>query len=638
MTFLNPLAFSFLTIVPVIVLLYLLKLKRRPVHVSTLMFWQRVLRENRRRALFQKLRQLLSLLLHLLIFLLILLALAKPEFDRFVKAGASTVLILDTRARMQARESAGESRFEKAKRLVAVRASRAGPQNQMALLAADSDANVVVPFTGDGKALQEAIAKLEPTDAAGDLKASLQFADELLASRSGPKQIVVFTDTESKIQLQRTRSDGQAFHPESKIEFVSTGTGSDNVAITRFATRPVPASRQTSEVLLEISNFSDKPARGNVELYFDGKAIDVKPYAIEPNGRRLDIFPSVPRAGANARGWLTARLDSKDALAVDNAACAVLPAHEPARILLVTRDNWFIEKMLEADDLIKFDLLAPDAFRLDMAKNFDAVILDGELPEGFDLEKAAGNCLFIKKTPFATDPSLLDQPLVSDTDETSPILRLVNLQNVTFLRSEKIRFREAVGSWRFQAPLRSFDHPLVITGSRRFENAREQRLAAFGFDVADSDLPLRVAFPLLMSNTLQWLAGETAEAAMSAHAGEAIDLSRGQTVWTEPQRAITTIGKIDSAHLARSSFRPVKNGFYLVQDEDKLSWLAVNTFSATESDLRTSDTAAKSAQPLRIPQSAFRDLVAWHFWTWLALAAFALCYLEWWLYHRRRTE
>ena len=61
---------------PVIVLLYLLKLKRRPVPVSTLMFWQRVLQESRRRAFFQRLRQLFSLLLHLLIFALILGALA----------------------------------------------------------------------------------------------------------------------------------------------------------------------------------------------------------------------------------------------------------------------------------------------------------------------------------------------------------------------------------------------------------------------------------------------------------------------------------------------------------------------------------------------------------------------------------
>src|SRR4030095_762103 len=116
MTFLSPWAAWFLAGVPIIVLLYLLKLKRRPLTVSTLMFWQRVLQQSRRRALFQRLRNLLSLLLHLLIFLLILGALAKPVLDRLIRAGSSTVLIFDTRARMQAFEG-GQTRFERARKL-----------------------------------------------------------------------------------------------------------------------------------------------------------------------------------------------------------------------------------------------------------------------------------------------------------------------------------------------------------------------------------------------------------------------------------------------------------------------------------------------------------------------------------------
>ena len=68
MTWLQPWAAWFFAGVPVILLLYFLRLKRRPVSVSTLMFWQRVMQESSRRAFFQRLRHLLSLLLHLLIF------------------------------------------------------------------------------------------------------------------------------------------------------------------------------------------------------------------------------------------------------------------------------------------------------------------------------------------------------------------------------------------------------------------------------------------------------------------------------------------------------------------------------------------------------------------------------------------
>src|SRR5258708_6182849 len=138
MTFLNAWAAGFAALAPVIVLLYLLKLKRRPLPVSTLIFWQRILQESRRRALFQKLRHFLSLLLHLLIFALILGALLRPVLDRSVREGGSTVLIVDTRARMQAVEDDGSARFARAKALVAGLIRQASGERQVALISANA--------------------------------------------------------------------------------------------------------------------------------------------------------------------------------------------------------------------------------------------------------------------------------------------------------------------------------------------------------------------------------------------------------------------------------------------------------------------------------------------------------------------
>jgi hypothetical protein len=622
MSLLNPWAFSFLAIVPVIVLLYLLKIKRLPATVSTLMFWQRVVAENRRRSLFQKLRHLLSLLLHLLIFLLILFALARPEFARFLRGGSSTVLILDTRARMQAIERDGTTRFDKAKKLLAGYARHASSRNQMTLLTASSTADVAVPFTPDERTLQQGIAKLEPTDAGGDLDAAIHLAEQLLASRSGAKNIVVFTD--------------RPVATKSKVEWMSVGGKLDNVAITRFAARPIPNSRQTWEVLIEIRNFSDKPAQGNAEIYLDGNLVDVKPFQLAPNGVRIEIFPSLPQTSANARGWLTARLDVHDALPVDNEAFALIPPENPMRVLLVTKGNWFIEKMLAADETLKFEMLTPDAFRAEMAANFDAVILDDFLPDPFDLQKARGNFLFIKQTPFAAGPAPLEQPLVTDVDSSSPLLRFVNLKNVTIMNAAQLRLPAAPGGWRLQAPLRSFDHPLLITGERRADDGREQRVCALAFEVAQSDLPLRVAFPLLMSNTLQWLAGEKSSSPTSIAAGQPIELAPDESIFVEPQK--TPALKPGYSAMASNSFRPLKNGFYLIQRGSMPAWIAVNTFSESESDLRAASSEVKT-EAAHLPDT-FSSLAlgVWPLWNDLALAAFALFFLEWWLYHRRRTE
>jgi hypothetical protein len=630
MTFLSTWAFGFLGLIPVIVLLYLLKLKRRPVQVSTLLFWEKVLQENRRRALFQRLRQFLSLLLHLLIFLLILLALARPEWNRFVKTGASTVTIVDTRARMQASTAAGgDSRFESARNLLRGYARHASGDHQMALLASGASTRVVVPFTADERALRKGIDSLEASDATGTLESATALAGKLVKSRKGAHRIVVvtgdpdFAPTDDSVEVVRvSASDG------------------DNVAITRFATRPLPASPETSQVMLEVRNFGSERATGNVEISFDGRILDVKPYALEPDETWFEVFPSVPADLPTSRGWLTARLDAKDALAVDNLAFAVLPPRRPTRVLLVSEGNWFIERMLQANDLVEFEILTPDAFNVSIASSFDAVILDRTMPGGYELATTPGNFLFIKETPFNVPGAApLSAPLVTERDTASPLLRLTDLRNVSFLRASALALPEEIsGDWRFGVPLNAFDGPLIATGTRTRDGGGEQRLAAFAFDVAESDLPLRVAFPLLMANTLQWLGGNAAAAPLSVQAGSAVRLNPGEKVWTVPQRVFDyELPDIAPEEFAVDEFTPTRNGFYLLRGESGDRWIAVNTFSATEADLGTRETATSEvARTVRFPGAAV--ITAWPLWVYLALAALLLFTLEWWLFHRRRTE
>ena len=626
MTILNAWALGFTAIAPVIVLLYLLKLKREPQIVSTLMFWQRVRQESqRRRAFFQRLRQLLSLLLQLLIFALILGALLRPTLDAFVREGASTVIILDTRARMQATEPNGQSRFANARAQALSLTRQAGPQRQFALISIHTTPSVITPFTGDETSLRQSLDTLTATDAPGDLAPAIRLADQLLASRKGDRRILILTDREPL-----PNSQSPIFTSQFSVSYLPTATPRDNVAITRLATRPLLNSPQTSEVLLEIANYGRSPVRGNVELAFDGRLLEVKPFALEPGAKNTEVFPTVPRPSRNTRGWLTARLDTPDALAADNVAYAVLPTAPPRRVLLVTKGNWFLEKLLAADQGLAFELIAPDAFTPEIGAKFDSVILDNYLPDKFNLADSRGNFLFIKQSPFADGGPHLEQPLISETDAQHPALRLVNLQNVTFLRATSVVVPKLEG-WMFQSPIRAFDHPLMITGERRTNPP--QRVAALALEVTDSDLPLRVAFPLLISNTLHWLMGENAVAPTRLTAGETLTLAAHEFVTTQPQTLPQPAAPASPGKFARDFFQPLTNGFYALTTAEGPRWLAVNTFSESESDLRAAPVAPSAG-----PAPSSISLAAWPIWRYLALAAFALFTAEWWLFHRRRTE
>jgi hypothetical protein len=623
MTFLNAWAVGFAAVAPVIVLLYLLKLKRRPVSVSTLQFWQRILQESRRRAFFQRLRQLFSLLLHLLIFALILGALLRPTFDEQVREGASAVLIVDTRARMQATEADGQTRFAKAQAAATGVVRQASALRQMAVISVSAGPSVVTPFTDDEKVLREGLAKIAVTDASGDLGEALSLAEELLVSRKGERRIIVFTDRApgAKSAVLKTR-----------VDFVYIGTARENLAITRLATRALLTSPETSEVLLEVANFGRAAAQTNVELSFDGRLLDVKPLTLAPGARSVQVFPTVPRPSINARGWLTARLDTTDDLTADNVAYAVLPVEPPRRVLLITKGNWFLEKLLAADQGLDFELLTPDAYTPALAAKFDAVLLDNFLPENFDLTNTPANFFFLKQTPFNTPGPGLEQPLLSDLDSQNPVLRLVNLQNVTFLRAASLALPGTEG-WNWQAPIRSFEHPIMITGERL---GSTQRLAALALDVTDSDLPLRVAFPLLISNTLHWLAGEEATPVLSRRAGETLSLATGESVVDQPQNPLKQASKPLPGATVRERFQPLTNGFYEIQARESSRWLAVNTFSEEDSDLRSTHTPATRAPAL--PMISLGQFASWPLWQYLAAAALALLVLEWWLFHRRRTE
>jgi hypothetical protein len=292
-----------------------------------------------------------------------------------------------------------------------------------------------------------------------------------------------------------------------------------------------------------------------------------------------------------------AKLASDDALAIDNVAFALLPREPVRRVLLVTQGNWFLEKLLAADVRLRFELLAPDSYQPAMAAQFDAVILDDQpataLPE-------AGNFLYLKQSPFGSGGPALEQPLITDADANHPALRLASLEHVSFARAVPIAIPREPGDWKFEAPLKFGELPLFIAGERKTAAGR-QRVAALGFALTDSDLPLRVAFPLLMSNTIHWLAGE--RAAKSDEAPGAVGL---------------------------------KNGFHEHRQPDGAStWTAVNTFDERESDLRLAKSEAAPLGALRAPRVV---LGGWPLWPWLALAAALLFTGEWWLFHRRRTE
>ncbi len=212
--------------------------------------------------------------------------------------------------------------------------------------------------------------------------------------------------------------------------------------------------------------------------------------------------------------------------------------------------------------------------------------------------------------------------------------------------------------------------PLVLSGERNTPSSssaarRQQRFVALAFGLAESDLPLRVAFPLFMSNTLHWLAGRDSEndaavagGARALRAGETLRVAAGETLWTRPQRAGDNSGVLrplpepwPAAETLRgpAAFQPLQNGFYLLRRPDGDRWLAVNTDDPKMAQLNSAGAPGTAASATAEANRAAPDFLSshrgwielargWPPWVWLAVGAFLFSTVEWWLFHRRRTE
>jgi hypothetical protein len=176
----------------------------------------------------------------------------------------------------------------------------------------------------------------------------------------------------------------------------------------------------------------------------------------------------------------------------------------------------------------------------------------------------------------------------------------------------------------------------------------DRKLLVLSVNLSKGDLPLRTAFPIMMTNALNWFRdsrGELREAAAAGSLAEvdlgALDSSgeaAGPLVLRAPDGTATmlpgeadkvTVGPLDQCGVWTVQREPADEGASSNGADRAQLQLACNLASSAESDLRC---------PLDRPemsQAALAGLGARPIWFYLIAAAVALIVTEWFLYQRR---
>ena len=176
--------------------------------------------------------------------------------------------------------------------------------------------------------------------------------------------------------------------------------------------------------------------------------------------------------------------------------------------------------------------------------------------------------------------------------------------------------------------------PLILAGE---QNGR--RIAIITFDLHDSDLPLQIAFPILMANITGWLSpGRAFDAPTGLQPGTPVGISPSisaiaisvlkpdNTIWT------TEIGEEEIIFSETDQL-----GLYQVNIRDNdgerpAGSFAVNLFSPTESNIHPVD--AVQIGQTTVETAAEGDVGQRELWPWLLAIAFIILLIEWWVHHR----
>lgn len=622
-----------------VVVLYVLKLRRRPVAVPFASLWRRVLRDREATSLFSKLRRLLSLLLQLALLTLMLGALGDPRPVASAKTGRHVVVLFDGSASMKATDVAqppgsGEStssprtRLDEAK--TRVRALVRGLAGTDRMLVAQFDAAVtpLSTMTSDTGEIEAAIDAVRPADVRANYSAALRYATDSLRGLSNP-EILVASDGALGDAVD---GRGAVELSDVKLSFVKVGgaTTSRNVAVSGLSVRRYPLDKSRYEVLVQLTNTMDRESAVELELHGDGKLTELTELVLGSGETVSRIYPNLSGADRSLEARVRLK-DGVDDLPSDDHAYALLPARRRARIQVVTEGNMYLDAALLLDEYLEVVHVAPDAYPATGA--FDVTIFDGVAPK---VEGESGGLFYLAPPSDEHAPFKLGKPLKSEKafplgfdelEDKHPLVRHLSLGDVNVARATAL----VKTSKKDVAVGRSHKGALLIAGKRR-----GRPFAALGFDVRNSDLPLRVAWPLLVMNTISHFIDEDTGYISSYRTGE---------VWSIPSAAEGATGLLSLPDGSRRSV-PIKDGraVFLGQDaglyeldvDGSTTRFAANLGDPEESAIAPADGLRVGEISSSEPEG-FNAGVRREVWLYFLIAVLAVSVVEWFTYHRRVT-
>jgi hypothetical protein len=617
MQFLTPLSLWLTALAIPIILLYMLRLRRKQVQVSSTFLWMQVLRDQQANTPWQKLKRNLLLFLQLLILAAIVIALARPAVETPVVASGSVIILLDASASMNATDVT-PSRFESARAAVNDLISQLPPASRVTLILVAQTPQTLIASESDKSLLRSALAEAKVSQGEADWFAAFSLA-------AGAAQLNAEENTTLIVSDGGLPETGLPSLP-GETRYVPIGESSDNIGITAMALRNAGESPQ---LFAEVTNFSADEKVVLVSFYFGDQLITARKVDV-PAGKAESI--SLDGLSKDS-GFYSARLSVEgkskpDSFSLDDAAFAVYQSASARRVLLVSKGNLFLEQLLASlPNVQPFRSLPAQDGKLQIPKDpFDLYILDNIIPA----ELPKGNILFVnpQTNPLFTVGAPYKDIQAIEVIENQ-LTQFVNFDNVHILQADAVQ----VPGWA-ETLIQTEQGSLVFAGE-----TNSARIASVNFDLRQSDLPLQITYPILFSNLINYLVPPSPfDGGQSLRPGESISITAGTGT---KQVAVVTPAQKAIAYNADQTivFKDTGDiGYYAVNfingDTTSAEYFAVNLFSQSESNI--APRASIQVGRAEITPTVSEKVGQRELWKWLAVLALIILVIEWQVFHQRQ--
>lgn len=609
MTFFNPLGLFTLLLIPVIIFFHFRKRKQPEKIISSTLLWERVLQNYYSHPWWKKIRKNILLWLQIFTVILLALALSRPGITRIGKEGGNVMIVMDTSASMLAQDLLPNRWAEACREAEKIIEELKGNQ-QVMLLEATVSPQIIVNLTNNRDKVREEIARLSPREVPTDLEKVLEFARSIKKAY-GIKIIYFISDGGGK-DFHRELWEG-----EQDLEWRLIGKSNNNVGITAFSVRKSYRSNFDYEVLVTLQNFSEEVHSFPLSIRV-GDKVSFQQKLLLKGGEKKSLVIPVASQGENS---VEAFIDLRDDLSIDNRAYGIIPFPPPISVLLVTKEGFFLQKALSLHPRVMLKVIAPENWV--PGENSDIIMFDGYSPPAV----GEGNYIFIRATAGNLPLRVIGEEKsvsVLNWDRQHPLTRDLDFSPLRILRAWKVN--PPLGS---QILVEGSSGPLILNWEEG-----NRRVLWINFNLLESDFPLQVAFPVFLSQALDWLVPPSGyEQEGRIQAGESAYLRvdpRFRQVKIIDPRGGEKLLPVEKGQVLMED--TIYQGYYFLEADSQRFPFAVSLLREEESNI-----APRVPPLISLPEEGQWQLSHRYYselWRYLVFLAIFLLVLEWYFYQK----